>query len=136
MSVQGMDRNRIIQAVTSGLMLAEAQESGVAPGDMTTMQEIELNSEQVLSGLNDLIDIMLRNQRLWLANDVDVSIESTQDGAKPDGSNLYTKERWQELRATFLSFNTWLNTPIMLLADEEGTPTGPIPLISLAKRTQ
>lgn len=136
MSVQGMDRNRIIQAVTSGLMLAEAQESGVPPSDITTMQEIELNSEQVLSGLNDLIDIMLRNQRLWLANNVDALITAAADGEKPTGSNKYTKERWQELRAIFLSFNTWLNTPIMLLADEEGTPTGPIPLISLAKQTQ
>lgn len=134
--VNGLETQKIIQAINKALLLAEAQEVNVSPGDITLLRELEITSEQVLGGLNGLIDVMLRYHTLWLANDIDTTITNTADDEIPDGAAKFKKERWQELRATFLSFSTWLNTPIMLPDDEEGAPTGAIPLISLAKRVQ
>lgn len=137
MAVNGLDTRQILQAIDKALLFAEAQEIKVSPGDITLLRELEITSEQVLAGLNDLIDVMMRYQRLWVGNDIDTTIGSTEgDDTIPTGAARFTKKRWLEIRATFLSFNIWLNSPMMFPDDTEDTPARAAPIVSLSKRVQ
>ena len=132
--VNGMDARKIIQTVQAGLLLVEAQQNNTPEG-LPLLAEMESTAGSTMSALNDMIDVLLRYQRLWLANGVDALLDATEAETVPNGGVAFKKERWLELRAVFLSLTTWLNAPVRLPDDAEDAPaSGPLPIMVIAKR--
>jgi len=91
-------------AVRDGLLLLEQQQA-TQPG--TLIEELEQEAGASLRAVQNLIDGMARQRRLYIANGMREAITA---GANVGGT--YSLARWREIQETFDAFETWLQTPM------------------------
>lgn len=95
------------------------------------VEELEGESEHALKVIQNIIDGMAKQRRLWLTNEMDKLIDNDMvDGGK------YNAERLKEIRALFEDFAKWIEKPIVVsYADTElGIPEIAIPPIVIVSR--
>lgn len=122
-----MDNRDILNRVRDSLDALSRTE-----GQYTNIvEELEGESEYALRVIQNIIDGMAKQRRLWLTNDMDRLIDNDMvDGGK------YNTERLKEIRALFEDFAKWIEKPIVVsYADTElGTPEIAIPPIVIVSR--
>lgn len=91
-------------AVRDGLLLLEQQQA-TTPG--TLIEELEQEASASLRAVQNLIDGMARQRRLYIANGMREAIAA---GANVGGT--YSLARWREIQETFDEFEKWLQTPM------------------------
>ena len=104
--------------VRDGLLLLEAQEQETPT---TLIGELEQEAGTSLRQVQNLIDGMARQRRLYIANGMREAI-----AAGADVGGTYSLARWREIQETFDAFETWLGTPLA----ECGLP----PLVVVSRR--
>ncbi len=124
-----MDTREVITFIRDELEVAK-QVRGNKP--QTIIQELEAESDYALNVIQQVIDGMAKQRRLWLTNDMIQKLEDPMfvfDGK-------YNRERWQEIKALFDNFSKWVEVPIVtVFADTEtGTPEIAIPPIVTVSR--
>ena len=103
-------------AVRDGLLLLEQQQ---ASQPVTLIEELEQEAGASLRAVQNLIDGMARQRRLYIANGMREAV-----AAGADVRGTYSLARWREIQEVFDAFETWLATPLA----ECGLP--PLPLIA------
>lgn len=95
------------------------------------MAELEGEVVGSMRSIQGLVDSMARQERVWVANDMEKSLAS---GSVPPGK--YNWERWVEIQALFRSFARWLKTPIDVLPpDESGySALSIMPVVIISRR--
>ena len=113
-------------AVRDGLLLLEQQN---AQQPATLIDELEQEAGASLRAVQNLIDGMARQRRLYIANGMREAIAA---GADVGGS--YSLARWREIQETFDAFETWLSTPLvgcgvppLVVVSRRGNPAEPAP---------
>ena len=91
-------------AVRDGLLLLEQQQATTPD---TLIEELEQEAGASLRAVQNLIDGMARQRRLYIANGMREAIAA---GANVGGT--YSLARWREIQETFDAFETWLQTPM------------------------
>ena len=90
--------------VRDGLLRLE-QDQAAQP--TTLIEELEQEAGASLRAVQNLIDGMARQRRLYIANGMREAITA---GANVGGT--YSLARWREIQETFDAFETWLQTPM------------------------
>ena len=106
-------------AVRDGLLLLEQQQ---AQTPSTLIEELEQEAAASLRAVQNLVDGMSRQRRLYLANGMRQAVEA---GIVPPGGT-YSLARWREIQETFDEFEKWLQTPMAIC----GLP----PLVVVSRR--
>jgi hypothetical protein len=106
-------------AVRDGLLLLEQQQ---ADRPETLIEELEQEAGASLRTVQNLVDGMARQRRLYLANGMRQAIEA---GIVPPGGT-YSLARWREIQEVFDAFEQWLQTPLAVC----GLP----PLVVVSRR--
>jgi hypothetical protein len=106
-------------AVRDGLLLLEQQQ---ATTPATLIEELEQEAAASLRAVQNLVDGMSRQRRLYLANGMRQAVEA---GIVPPGGT-YSLARWREIQETFDAFESWLATPMAVC----GLP----PLVVVSRR--
>ena len=103
--------------VRDGLLLLEEKEQETPT---TLIGELEQEAGTSLRQVQNLIDGMARQERLWVANGMNGAIvdPNVEIGGK------YSRARWVEIQQMFNAFKVWMGTPL------EGTSTPPVVVIS------
>ena len=113
--------------VRDGLLLLEEKERG---RPATLIEELEAEADASLRTIQNLIDAMARQRRLWLANGMSVLI------ADPNAAipGTFTRARWMEIQEAFNAFETWMQTPLavcqtppLVVVSRRGNPPEPAP---------
>ena len=91
-------------AVRDGLLLLEQQQ---AAQPTTLIEELEQEAAASLRAVQNLIDGMARQRRLYIANGMREAI-----AAGADVGGTYSLARWREIQETFDAFEQWLATPL------------------------
>jgi hypothetical protein len=111
-------------AVRDGLLLLEQQQA-VRPE--TLIEEQEANTS--LRGVQNLIDSMARQERLWLANGMQAALLA---GTVPEGGT-FSLARWAEIQEAFAALKTWMATPLavcgmppIVVVSRRGNPVEPV----------
>ncbi len=111
-------------AVRDGLLLLEQQN---AQQPATLIEELEQEAAASLRAVQNLIDGMARQRRLYIAN---VMREAIAAGADVGGT--YSLARWREIQEVFDAFETWLSTPLpdcdvppLVVVSRRGNPAEP-----------
>lgn len=115
--VDGMDRGAMIQTLNNALLMYEASKNGAPVAADTPIKRLEAAATKLMADMQDLIVAIDTNGKRWGASGVTALIAGTEDGAVVAGGT-FEKERWLELQGAYLSFLTWLATPMA-----EGAPT-------------
>ena len=112
-------------AVRDGLLLLEQQQ---ATTPATLIEELEQEAAASLRAVQNLIDGMARQRRLYIANGMRQAVEA---GANVGGS--YSLARWREIQETFDAFEQWLQTPMpgcklppLVVVSRRGNPAEPV----------
>lgn len=94
------------------------------------VEELEAEADYALKVIQNVIDGMAKQRRLWLTNDMDAKIERGEVNGK------YNVERLKEIRALFDNFAAWVEKPLVVMyADGElGIPEVAIPPIVIVSR--
>ena len=123
-----MNTREAISIVKTSLELLERQGNGYE----NVVQELEAEAEHGLTVIQNIIDGMAKQRRLWLTNDMDAKIERGEVNGK------YTVERLREIKALFDNFAAWVETPLVVMhADGEvGMPEIAIPPIVIVSRRE
>ena len=111
--------------VRDGLLLLEEQERGRPE---TLIEELEGEANASLRTIQNLIDAMARQRRLWLANGMNVLVA--------DGNAVipgtFTRARWLEIQEAFNAFEVWMTTPLetcqtppLVVVSRRGNPPEP-----------
>jgi len=90
--------------VRDGLLLLEAQEQETPT---TLIGELEQEAAASLRAVQNLIDGMARQRRLYIANGMREAI-----AAGADVGGTYSLARWREIQETFDAFEQWLAAPL------------------------
>ena len=113
-------------AVRDGLLLLEQQQ---AQTPTTLIDELEQEAAASLRAVQNLIDGMARQRRLYIANGMREAI-----AAGADVGGTYSLARWREIQETFDAFETWLATPLaecglppLVVVSRRGNPAEPAP---------
>ena len=124
-----MEAREVVNYVRDSIEIAQ-QVRGIKP--QTIVEELEAESEYALKIIQEIIDGMAKQRRLWLTNDMTQKLEDTNFL----WNGKYTSERWQEIKALFDNFSKWVEIPILTAyADEEsGMPEIAIPPIVTVSR--
>lgn len=124
-----MEAREVVTYIRDCVEVAQ-QVRGVKP--QTIIEELEAESEYALKVIQEVIDGMAKQRRLWLTNDMTQKLE---DPAFVFGGK-YNRERWQEIKALFDNFSKWVEIPILVVyADtEKETPEIAIPPIVTVSR--
>ena len=111
-------------AVRDGLLLLEQQN---AQQPATLIDELEQEAGASLRAVQNLIDGMARQRRLYIANGMREAVE-----AGADVGGTYSLARWREIQETFDAFETWLSTPLvgcgvppLVVVSRRGNPPEP-----------
>lgn len=111
--------------VRDGLLLLEQQQA-TQPG--TLIEELEQEAAASLRAVQNLIDGMARQRRLYIANGMRQAVAA---GADVGGS--YSLARWREIQETFDAFEQWLQTPLavcglppLVVVSRRGNPAEPV----------
>jgi len=112
-------------AVRDGLLLLEQQQ---ATTPATLIEELEQEAAASLRAVQNLIDGMARQRRLYIANGMRQAVEA---GANVGGT--YSLARWREIQETFDAFEQWLQTPMpgcklppLVVVSRRGNPAEPV----------
>ena len=113
-------------AVRDGLLLLEQQN---AQQPATLIEELEQEAAASLRAVQNLIDGMARQRRLYIANGMREAI-----AAGADVGGTYSLARWREIQEVFDAFETWLGTPLaecglppLVVVSRRGNPAEPAP---------
>ena len=113
-------------AVRDGLLLLEQQN---ATQPETLIGELEQEAGSSLRAVQNLIDGMARQRRLYIANGMREAI-----AAGADVGGTFSLARWREIQETFDAFETWLATPLpacgvapIVVVSRRGNPPEPVP---------
>ncbi len=90
--------------VRDGLLLLEEKEQETPT---TLIGELEQEAAASLRAVQNLIDGMARQRRLYIANGMREAI-----AAGADVGGTYSLARWREIQETFDAFEQWLQTPL------------------------
>ena len=122
-----MESRDVINAVREAFEIAKRVE-GVGYEDIVS--ELEAEAEHGLKVIQDVIDGMAKQRRLWITNDMDARI------AKGDVNGSYNVERLSEIKVLFDNFAKWVETPLIVkYADGElETPEIALPPIVIVSR--
>ena len=111
-------------AVRDGLLLLEQQQ---AQTPTTLIEELEQEAGASLRAVQNLIDGMARQRRLYIANGMRQAVE-----AGADVGGTYSLARWREIQETFDAFEQWLSTPLagckvppLVVVSRRGNPYEP-----------
>ena len=111
-------------AVRDGLLLLEQQN---AQQPATLIDELEQEAGASLRAVQNLIDGMARQRRLYIANGMREAI-----AAGADVGGTYSLARWREIQEVFDAFETWLGTPLvgcgvppLVVVSRRGNPPEP-----------
>ena len=111
-------------AVRDGLLLLEQQN---AQQPATLIDELEQEAGASLRAVQNLIDGMARQRRLYIANGMREAVAA---GAAVGGT--YSLARWREIQEVFDAFETWLSTPLvgcgvppLVVVSRRGNPPEP-----------
>lgn len=124
-----IDQREVLNHVRYALELAAQSRQ---PKPASILEELEAESEYALRTIQEIIDGMAKQRRLWITNDMDSMIK--------DPSTVFTgkynAERWAEIKTLFDTFAKWVETPnVVVYADTElGTPEVAIPPIVTVSR--
>lgn len=91
--------------VRDGLLLLEQQQAA-QPG--TLIEELEQEAAASLRAVQNLIDSMARQERLWLANGMQAALLA---GTVPTGGTFSLK-RWAEIQEAFAALKAFMATPL------------------------
>jgi UDP:flavonoid glycosyltransferase YjiC (YdhE family) len=113
-------------AVRDGLLLLEQQQ---AQTPATLIDELEQEAAASLRAVQNLIDGMARQRRLYIANGMREAI-----AAAADVGGAFSLARWREIQETFDAFEQWLATPLagckvppIVVVSRRGNPPDPVP---------
>ena len=113
-------------AVRDGLLLLEQQQTQTPA---TLIEELEQEAAASLRAVQNLIDGMARQRRLYIANGMREAI-----AAGADVGGTYSLARWREIQEVFDAFETWLGTPLaecglppLVVVSRRGNPAEPAP---------
>ena len=111
--------------VRDGLLLLEEKEQETPT---TLIGELEQEAGASLRAVQNLIDGMARQRRLYIANGMREAIAA---GTVPDGGT-FSLARWREIQGTFDAFEAWLATPLaackvppIVVVSRRGNPPEP-----------
>ena len=111
--------------VRDGLLLLEEKEQETPT---TLIGELEQEAGASLRAVQNLIDGMARQRRLYIANGMREAI-----AAGADVGGTFSLARWREIQETFDAFETWLATPLagckvppIVVVSRRGNPPEPI----------
>ena len=111
-------------AVRDGLLLLEQQQATTPD---TLIEELEQEAGASLRAVQNLIDGMARQRRLYIANGMRQAVE-----AGADVGGTYSLARWREIQETFDAFEQWLSTPLagckvppLVVVSRRGNPYEP-----------
>lgn len=114
--------------VRDGLMLLEERERGRPE---TLIEELEAEATVSLRAVQNLIDSMARQRRLFLANGVDQAIANPQ----VEIGGTFSRARWMEIKEVFDQFEQWLAAalptcqlpPLVVVSRRGNPPEAPTP---------
>ena len=111
--------------VRDGLLLLEQQQ---AQTPTTLIEELEQEAGASLRAVQNLIDGMARQRRLYIANGMRQAVE-----AGADVGGTFSLARWREIQETFDAFEQWLSTPLagckvppIVVVSRRGNPPEPV----------
>jgi len=111
--------------VRDGLLLLEQQQATTPD---TLIEELEQEASASLRAVQNLIDGMARQRRLYIANGMREAI-----AAGADVGGTFSLARWREIQETFDAFETWLSTPLVgckvppiVVVSRRGNPPEPV----------
>ncbi len=108
-----MEAREVVTYVRDSVEIAQ-QVRGIKP--QTIIEELEAESEYALKVIQEVIDGMAKQRRLWLTNDMTQKLENPSFVF----NGKYNRERWQEIKALFDNFSKWVEIPIItVFADTE-----------------
>jgi hypothetical protein len=122
-----MNARDISIRVRDALLLLEEREAGQPE---TLIDELEAEAAASLRTIQNLIDAMARQRRLWLANGINVLI------ADPNAPipGTFSRARWLEIQEAFNAFEVWMQTPLaacqtppLVVVSRRGNPPEPAP---------
>ena len=112
--------------VRDGLLLLEEKEQETPT---TLIGELEQEAGASLRAVQNLIDGMARQRRLYIANGMREAI-----AAGADVGGTFSLARWREIQETFDAFEQWLATPLagcnvppIVVVSRRGNPPEPVP---------
>jgi len=112
--------------VRDGLLLLEEKEQETPT---TLIGELEQEAAASLRAVQNLIDGMARQRRLYIANGMREAI-----AAGADVGGTFSLARWREIQETFDAFEAWLATPLagchvppIVVVSRRGNPPEPPP---------
>lgn len=97
-------------------------------------EELERNYKTVKPAVQAIYDMLGTVERIWLTNGVDKILAATPDNAIPLGQGTLTVAEWREVQRLFYALREWIQTPVNLSTDPEGTKPGPVPLVVISRR--
>ena len=116
------DAREISVRVRDGLLLLEERERG---RPATLIEELEAEAAASLRAVQELIDAMARQKRLWVANGMDTALVDA--GAVMPGT--FSRARWLEIQEAFNALGAWMEqplpvcqTPLLVIVSRRGTP--------------
>ncbi len=111
--------------VRDGLLLLEEKEQETPT---TLIGELEQEAGASLRAVQNLIDGMARQRRLYIANGMREAI-----AAGADVGGTFSLARWREIQETFDAFEMWLQTPMpgcslppLVVVSRRGNPAEPV----------
>jgi len=111
------DPREVAMLVRDALIVKQEQD---AARPATLVEELEQEADSSLRLIQSIVDGMARQERLWVANDMNEAIKdpNVEIGGK------YSRARWVEIQRMFNAFKVWMGTPL------EGTALPPIVVVS------
>ena len=121
-------REFVIYARDAGMALEEKQRGRPE----TLIEELEGEATTSLLAVQNLIDAMARQRRLWIANEMDALLN---DESTPM-PGTFSRRRWREIQEAFNALGAWLNTPLpgcgappMVIVSRRGNPPEPVVIV-------
>lgn len=102
--------------------------------DAPLFVELEVKADALIEDAQAMYDKLPVFARLWRANGVDQILAATPDNEVPLGQGRYTTARLRKLQRVFYALGEFMESPITLSSDPEGTAPGPIPLVVISER--
>ncbi len=96
--------------------------------------ELEGHLKTIKPAVQTIYDLLGTVERLWRANGADMILAATKPDAVPLGQGSTTAGEWLEYQRLFRALREWIESPVVLAADPEGTKPGPIPLVVISRR--
>ena len=130
-----MDYQTIYREVRAALDEKQAREAGLTPGDeLPLFVELERYVRSIVPNVQSIYDALGPIQRIWDSNGVTEILAETKPEDVPLGQGAIPAAQWVALQRLFYALQLWIQTPVTLPNDPEGTKPGPIPLAVISQR--